>query len=308
MTSPYLDPDSARWARARDDYRAGASAAEVCARHDIARSTFYVRANAERWRRADLASANAGAAAEVDDFDASAPRGSAFQMAELAHRRLSHAVEKGRLREALGWARLAKELRTLTPEEEGWSWRKLHREAKAGAGSLEVAASPGVVDDPAPVSADDATAAAVSASFAALDAAPPPAAASAEPAQVQPPSPAEPLDQAFDVVEKPPLSLDSPDTFSALNAILPPELFAELTQDMAALRAGDPAHADDWAAWEGMRLKLAAARPDLPWWGGPSSGNGANDEAWEGDDAWPPPDDDPDPGGRNAPDRPDDRP
>ena len=124
MPDPALDLDFARWARARDDYRAGLTAAEVCARHGIGRSAFYARAQAERWRRADLPS-NGAAPPQEDDFDADRPRASAAGMAEQAHRRLAHALDKGRLREALGWSRLARDLRQLAEAEEASSWRRL---------------------------------------------------------------------------------------------------------------------------------------------------------------------------------------
>lgn len=132
MSDPHLDLDHARWARARDDYRTGLFAVEVCARHGLARSTFYARAHAERWRRADLQGV-APEEAQGDDFDPSAPRPGAPDLAEAAHQRLAHAVSMGRLREALGWARLAEKLRALAVEEENATWRRLHRVMTADA-------------------------------------------------------------------------------------------------------------------------------------------------------------------------------
>ena len=334
MTDPYLDLESARWARARDDYRAGLSAAEVCGRHGLARSTFHARAHAERWRRCDLApSAKPGAPPEADDFDPAAARRPAVEMADLAHRRLSHAVDKGRLREALGWQRLARGLRELAVEEENWSWRKLHREAMAAAAAAAAAERPAVdAAPPEPMSSSVKAATTVLESFTTLERGPseqtqdalspshgagagdrraePGEAERATQAEEPPlppslglasrrlprsagegeeaasnaalpdrPSPAHPLGQALERPEKPLLALDSPDTFSAFNAVLPPELFAELLQDMSALRSGDPAHADEWAAWEAMRRKLKAARPDLSWWEATGEENGEEEGA-----------------------------
>lgn len=291
MTDPYLDLESARWARARDDYRAGLSAAEVCARHGLARSTFHARAHAERWRRCDLAaSADALAPPAVDDFDPAAAGRSAFEMADLALRRLSHAVDKGRLREALGWARLVKQMRELTPEEEeGRSWRMMRREALAAAAAERAAASAAAVKavaEPSPgrasvapttfsrsyATADRAVTLDTDGSVVVRD--------SFVGGESETASPARNGAQTAESIAETPLTLDSPDTYDTFDAVLPPELFAELVSDMAALRAGDPAHADDWAAWEGLQRKLVAARPDLSWWRWPSDeddGDGCED-------------------------------
>ena len=41
------------WDRARDDYATGASAPDVCDRHDLGLSAFRKRAREEGWRRRD---------------------------------------------------------------------------------------------------------------------------------------------------------------------------------------------------------------------------------------------------------------
>ena len=102
------------WAHAQEAYRCGASGPDVCAHYGLSLSTFRARARREGWRRGDL-SQDPGAYHADDDtvhetLDAPA-------MADAAWRAASEAVRKGRLREAQGWTRLARDLRLQAQAE-----------------------------------------------------------------------------------------------------------------------------------------------------------------------------------------------
>ena len=108
---PLRQPRSpALWARIRAEYTAGATAAEVCARYRIGRSTLRDRAKAEGWRRADLPELkpaplpSGDAAARVEDLTA------------LAWAQAEQAIRAGRLYAARGWARLAKDLLAMSAQ------------------------------------------------------------------------------------------------------------------------------------------------------------------------------------------------
>lgn len=93
------------WNRARADYLAGLSAAEVCRRYGIGKSTFRARASAGQWRRADQPSP--GPVFPSDTLDG-AP-GDDF--VSLARTRLALSLAEGRSAEAARWLKIYEELR-----------------------------------------------------------------------------------------------------------------------------------------------------------------------------------------------------
>lgn len=96
-----IRPDAA-WDRARDDYLAGATAEEVCRRHDLGLSAFKVRARRGEWRRADQP-----APQPLDDtLNLDGPPEPRERMLDKAWRRVSHALDTGRSTEAMRWMRV----------------------------------------------------------------------------------------------------------------------------------------------------------------------------------------------------------
>ena len=90
------------WDAAREDYVAGATAEEVCRRHDLGLSAFKVRARQGEWRRADQPAPD-----PLDDtIDLDAPPEPRDSMLDKAWRRVSQALDAGRSTEAMRWMRL----------------------------------------------------------------------------------------------------------------------------------------------------------------------------------------------------------
>jgi len=96
------------WAHAREAYRMGASGPDVCAHYSLSLSTFRTRARREGWRRGDMTS---DPGAYHADYEVVHETLDAAAMADAAWRAASEAVRQGRLRQAQGWTRLARELR-----------------------------------------------------------------------------------------------------------------------------------------------------------------------------------------------------
>jgi len=94
------------WAAAREDYAAGAPAAEVADRYGVARSTLHQRAQQEGWRRCDL----------EPESGPPLPTGAPVDphlLAEQAWARAARAVERGRVLEARRWTELAERLNAI---------------------------------------------------------------------------------------------------------------------------------------------------------------------------------------------------
>lgn len=92
----------------------GAGAPDVCAFYGLSLSTFRHRAKREGWRRGDF-SVDPGAY-HIDD-DTVHETLDAAALAEAAWRAASEAVRLGRLRQAQGWTRLARDLRLQAAAE-----------------------------------------------------------------------------------------------------------------------------------------------------------------------------------------------
>ena len=90
------------WDMAREQYLAGASAEEVCRRHDLGLSAFKVRARQGNWRRIDQPAPDP----IDDDIDMDAPAEPRERMLGKAWRRLSQALDAGRSTEAVRWMRV----------------------------------------------------------------------------------------------------------------------------------------------------------------------------------------------------------
>ncbi len=102
------------WAAARQLYSYGASGPEVMERYGIGRSAFYERARKEGWRRVDQM--EEPLQDEYDRNPAQLRRGAA-EMAIEAWAATCRAIDRGRLAEARGWARLHRELREMAVEQ-----------------------------------------------------------------------------------------------------------------------------------------------------------------------------------------------
>ena len=108
MTDALSEPAARRirppdtWDRARDDYLAGATAEEVCRRHDLGLSAFKVRARQGGWRRTDQPAPDP----VDDDIDLDSPAEPRSRMLDKAWRRVSHALDTGRSTEAMRWMRV----------------------------------------------------------------------------------------------------------------------------------------------------------------------------------------------------------
>jgi hypothetical protein len=106
--------DQSIWAEARIAYLAGATAPEVCTRFGLGRSAFFARASSEGWRRTDMRPRR------LDDLDDEEPIGhprAAIDLVDDAMARATRAIDRGRLREARGWTKLAAELRQLAMQD-----------------------------------------------------------------------------------------------------------------------------------------------------------------------------------------------
>lgn len=119
------------WAKAREDYLAGAPAPEVCARYGIALSTLRERASKEGWRRADQAEPAPFDFAAERDADGFLP--GPGPLADDAWMGLLRTLRQDRPREALAWLRLYRGLIQLKREEDS---RAFMRRGRPGAGEL----------------------------------------------------------------------------------------------------------------------------------------------------------------------------
>ena len=122
------------WERVRADYLAGVSAPRLCERYDVGLSALRTRARDEGWRRTD-APDPAPEPAPEDDEALLEPALAACELADLAWARLSAAIRRGRLKEALGWERLHRSLRKLAEAQAGSSSLPLE-EGTAGRGGV----------------------------------------------------------------------------------------------------------------------------------------------------------------------------
>lgn len=98
------------WNAIRADYLAGEPASVVCERHAVSLSALRARARFDGWRRADQPGAEPEAPPTLDER-ARDGRPDPRVMADTALRRAARAVAEGRLAEARGWTRVARELR-----------------------------------------------------------------------------------------------------------------------------------------------------------------------------------------------------
>ena len=96
-----IRPDQT-WDAAREDYLAGASAEEVCRRHDLGLSAFKVHARQGGWRRIDQPAPDP----IEDDLDLDTPPEPRERMLDKAWRRVSLALDTGRSTEAMRWMRV----------------------------------------------------------------------------------------------------------------------------------------------------------------------------------------------------------
>lgn len=110
--NPRSVPDTV-WDRARDDYRGGLPAHEVCRRHGVGLTSLRNRAARERWRRTDqpwtppnsLDPCDEGVELEArigGDLD----RVELCELSVIALRRMMRAVMRGHAAEALRWRKL----------------------------------------------------------------------------------------------------------------------------------------------------------------------------------------------------------
>lgn len=104
------------WDYARRDYLDGESAAQVCARYGIARSTFWDHAAAGGWRRRDQPPPDLPPIAlnEGDDDDGAALE--YWDMVDVVNARLAKAVANGRAGEVSAWLRVLEQFDAPTRE------------------------------------------------------------------------------------------------------------------------------------------------------------------------------------------------
>jgi hypothetical protein len=101
MTDAPRIRSSETWDAARDAYLAGATAEEVCDRHDLGLSAFRARARRFGWRRTDQPDP------EPDDDDLDAYAGVDLpELVDLAWRRVARALDRGASTEAARWLRI----------------------------------------------------------------------------------------------------------------------------------------------------------------------------------------------------------
>lgn len=94
---------AAVWDYARRDYLDGESAAKVCARYGIARSTFWDHAAAGGWRRRDQPPPDLPPLVIAGEPDQPLEY---WDMIEIIHERLGKAVANGRAAEVSAWLRV----------------------------------------------------------------------------------------------------------------------------------------------------------------------------------------------------------
>lgn len=90
----------AAWASARDAYLSGEAGASVAARHGISSSAFWRRAAEEGWRRCDQPTP------PPPPFDPDRPALDEAAQLALADKRMSWALERGDVTEALRWQKM----------------------------------------------------------------------------------------------------------------------------------------------------------------------------------------------------------
>lgn len=112
VMNPRIAPDEV-WARVREDYRSGMTAAEACRRHGVGITAMRSRAAREGWRRsdeawtppADLDPEDEGLILEKT-VDGDLDRVELSELAWVASRRMMRAVMRGQAAEALRWRRV----------------------------------------------------------------------------------------------------------------------------------------------------------------------------------------------------------
>ena len=101
------------WDYARRDYLDGESAAQVCARYGIARSTFWDQAAAGGWRRRDQPPPDLPPIDVEDSLDRPLEL---WDLVEIVGERLNKAVLSGRASEVSSWLRVLEQLDKPTRE------------------------------------------------------------------------------------------------------------------------------------------------------------------------------------------------
>lgn len=116
------------WDYARRDYLDGESAAQVCARYGIARSTFWNHAAAGGWRRRDQPPTDLPPVEVEGDPD---QRLEHWDLVGIVNERLNKAVLSGRASEVSSWLRVleqldkpTRELIEFCREERAWQERR----------------------------------------------------------------------------------------------------------------------------------------------------------------------------------------
>lgn len=136
MTDAHRIRSSETWDAARDAYLAGATAEEVCRRHDLGLSAFRARARRHGWRRADQPDPEP----EDDDLDdyAGADLG---ELVDLAWRRVARALDLGTSAEASRWLRIHAALHARAQAEAQSRHRdreRLEHQARVNPGRIPV--------------------------------------------------------------------------------------------------------------------------------------------------------------------------
>ncbi|HEV7228739.1 hypothetical protein [Brevundimonas sp.] len=110
--NPRIAPDEV-WARVRDDYVSGMSAAEACRRHGVGRTALHSRAAREGWRRADQAWRPPDRLDPQDEgrvleerIGGDLDRVELRELSYVAWRRMLRAVLRGDAADALRWRRV----------------------------------------------------------------------------------------------------------------------------------------------------------------------------------------------------------
>ena len=112
MTDTYRIRSPETWAQAREAYAAGQTAETVCARFDLGVSTFKARAKDEGWRRSDQPDPEP-IPGDLDDL----PELDDAALIALARKRMSAAVQRGLIGEALRWGRMREMIRRHAERE-----------------------------------------------------------------------------------------------------------------------------------------------------------------------------------------------
>ncbi|MDQ8029911.1 MAG: hypothetical protein REJ23_14390 [Brevundimonas sp.] len=102
MTQARTHRSDATWDAARDAYLAGAAAELVCERFHLNLSTFKGRAARQKWRRSDQPDPEPFEPVATGDL----PLPDMEETFRIASARVTHAVQQGRIEEALKWGRI----------------------------------------------------------------------------------------------------------------------------------------------------------------------------------------------------------